>query len=158
MPWLLPALVFLLGCAVFVFARRRRGRLARRLALALSAAVLLLAIVLVPINMFAAGKMGDLRIGPFPKGTPVNLIVNMNPHAPTRDLLAAVWTLLRVTSRIERENLSDDDALRVFEAEVGPALLKVSKNPDWVRDRGHYFPSPLPDPDKRALKEFLKTF
>ena len=55
-------------------------------------------------------------------------------------------------------NLTDEEATRLFDAEVGPALLKVSKNPDWVRDRGHYFPAPLPDSDKRALKEFLKTF
>jgi hypothetical protein len=36
-------------------------------------------------------------------------------------------------------------------------LWKVSTCPDFVEDRGHYFGSDLPDADKRALIEFLKT-
>jgi hypothetical protein len=102
--------------------------------------------------------MGDLKIGPFPKGTPVNLLASLNPKAPRRDLLSAAWKTARALRRIEREHLSDEDAARAFDADAGPALLRVSKSPDWVRDRGHYFPEPLSDPDKQALKEFLKTF
>jgi hypothetical protein len=130
--------------------------MARIAFISLSAVTVLLAVILLPINLFAAGKMGDFKIGPFPKGTPVNLIASINQKAPPRELLSAFWTLIQVCRRIE--NLSEEEATRVFEAEAGPALLKVSKNPDWVRDRGHYFPAPLPDSDKRALKEFLKTF
>ena len=104
------------------------------------------------------GKMGDLKIGPIPKGTPVNLFASMNPHAPPADMLSAIWKTYRVFHRIEAEHLSEEDAARVFDAEAGPALMKVSKSPDWVEDRGHYFPVPLSDEDKRALKEFLKTF
>jgi hypothetical protein len=46
-----------------------------------------------------------------------------------------------------------------------PDLLQVSKCPDFVVNRGHYFgtsllkeETPLSDDDKRALIEFLKTF
>jgi hypothetical protein len=39
-----------------------------------------------------------------------------------------------------------------------PALLSISKCPDFIEDRGHIFGSSLTDKDKRALIEFLKTF
>jgi hypothetical protein len=42
--------------------------------------------------------------------------------------------------------------------EVAQALLNVSKCPDLITDRGHYFGTDLPDEDKRALIEFVKTF
>ena len=42
--------------------------------------------------------------------------------------------------------------------EVAPALLEASLCPDLVEDRGHYFGTDLPDDDKRALIEFIKTF
>ena len=34
----------------------------------------------------------------------------------------------------------------------------MSKCPDFVVNRGHLFGTKLPDADKRALIEFLKTF
>ena len=44
-------------------------------------------------------------------------------------------------------------------------MLELSKCPDFVVNRGHYFGTaqlneepPLSDEDKRALIEFLKTF
>ena len=38
------------------------------------------------------------------------------------------------------------------------ALLTRNLAPDFVEDRGHTFGSDLPDSDKRALIEFMKTF
>jgi len=35
--------------------------------------------------------------------------------------------------------------------------LKVSKCPDFVLDRGHWFAEGLSDEQKQQLKEFLKT-
>jgi hypothetical protein len=157
-PWLLPLLVLLVAFAVIAFARRRTGTFTRRAFFSLGSVIVLLAAILLPVNFFIAGKMGDFKIGPFPKGMPVNLFASINPSASRRDLLSAVWKMMSAFRRIEREHLSDEAATRVFDAEAGPALLKVSKSPDWVRDRGHYFPAPLPDADKQALKEFLKTF
>jgi hypothetical protein len=158
MPWFLPALTFLLGLVVVGVGRRRRGRMGRYILVLVGALVTLTAVILIPANAFIAGKLGDLRIGPFPRGMPVNLLASMNPQAPTHDLLSAFWKMHKACRRIEKENLSDEEGTRVFEAEAAPALLKVSKSPDWVEDRGHYFAAPLSDEDKRALKEYLKTF
>ena len=41
---------------------------------------------------------------------------------------------------------------------VVPDLLSVSKCPDFIVNKGHYFGSNLSDADKEALIEFLKTF
>ena len=58
---------------------------------------------------------------------------------------------------------TDEQARKVFTDVVDP-LLKASKCPDFVVNRGHYFGSDyfkdepgLSDGDKRALIEFLKT-
>jgi hypothetical protein len=51
----------------------------------------------------------------------------------------------------------DGAALRAFEAEAGLALLKASKCPDFVLDRGHWFAEGLSEDEKRQLKAFLKT-
>src|SRR5205814_6450053 len=58
---------------------------------------------------------------------------------------------------------SDEDARKVFANLVEP-MLEVSKCPDYVINRGHYFGTDffseepgLSDQDKRALIEFLKT-
>jgi len=156
MPWLLPALVLIGGIALIVIGRRSK-RFVRFSLLLLGTFALLLGVILVPVNFFIAGKLGDLKVGPFPKGMPLNLMASINPEAPHRDVLSAVWKMHKATGRIAKENLSDEEATRVFEAEAAPALLKVSKSPDWVDDRGHYFQVPLSDDDKRALKEYLKT-
>ena len=54
--------------------------------------------------------------------------------------------------------------MQVF-ANLADPLLKLSKCPDFVVNRGHYFGTDafkeepgLSDQDKRALIEFLKTF
>jgi hypothetical protein len=59
--------------------------------------------------------------------------------------------------RIKVENLDSAAAKELLKAEVAPALFKVSKCPDLIEDRGHYYGTELPDADKRALIEFLKT-
>jgi hypothetical protein len=62
------------------------------------------------------------------------------------------------------EGKSEKEAAEVFKGLV-PDLLKVSKCPDYVVNKGHYFgtnlskeTTPLSDDDKWALIEFLKTF
>ena len=52
----------------------------------------------------------------------------------------------------------DADASREVLKNLVPDLLKISKCPDFVQDRGHYFGTKLPDADKRALIEYIKTF
>jgi hypothetical protein len=58
---------------------------------------------------------------------------------------------------INLQHLDPAAAKAVLKKEVAPALWKVSKCPDLVEDRGHYFGTELPDADKLALIEFLKT-
>jgi hypothetical protein len=106
------------------------------------------------------GRLGGIKIGPLPEGTPVDLIMNLNPQAPLGDLVDAVSGLTRGILRVRKDNLPDDEegkTLRVFEAEAGLPLLKASKCPDFVLDRGHWFAEGLSEEQKSQLKEFLKT-
>lgn len=111
-------------------------------------------------------KTGDVEIGPIPKGTPVNLLANINPLSESTDLKDRIaWTkkLVDVVFKLKKDlkslpaNVSDAEAAKVFEKHV-PELLSVNKCPDFVVNKGHYFGTNLADGDKRALIEFLKTF
>ena len=62
------------------------------------------------------------------------------------------------------QDATDEEARKAFANLVQP-LLDVSKCPDFVVNRGHYFGTDyslkrpgLGDEDKRALIEFIKTF
>jgi hypothetical protein len=116
---------------------------------------------------------GGIEIGPIPKGTPVGLLVNLNPLADDADLFGRLnhdAELADLLITIKRDlialgdNPSDEDAARVF-SNLVDRLMKLSKCPDYVVNRGHYFGTSyfreepgLSDADKRALIEFLKTF
>jgi hypothetical protein len=107
-----------------------------------------------------------LEIGPIPKGTPVGLLANL-PLVPetTRledqeahfkkliDLVKKAATDLKALPK----DATDDQAREVFAGLVDP-LLELSKCPDFVVNRGHYFGTNLSDEDKGALIEFVKTF
>jgi hypothetical protein len=120
-----------------------------------------------------------IEIGPIPAGTPVDLLANMNLLSEDPDLTKRaeyeekVFRLVfRVKSDLEKlpKNATDEQARAVMGNLVDP-LLEVSKCPDFVVNRGHYFGTgftepgdanpigepALSDADKRALIEFLKT-
>jgi len=59
--------------------------------------------------------------------------------------------------KINRENLSGEAAAAEWR-KIVPDLIAANKCPDFVEDKGHYFGTDLPDTDKRALIEYLKTF
>jgi hypothetical protein len=104
----------------------------------------------------------ELRIGPIPAGTPVNLLANLDNELsfePDRlaDLVRVVVKTKRVLRRIKDEAITDAGERTRLLRELVPDLLSVSKCPDFVEDRGHEFGADLADPDKRALIEFLKT-
>jgi hypothetical protein len=109
---------------------------------------------------------GGLEIGPIPAGTPVDLLANFEPLPPTTSLrerlahdkavLKAVVQLIRDLKKLPR-GATDAQARRVF-SNVGEQLFALSKCPDYVVNRGHYFGSGLSDADKKALIAFLKTF
>lgn len=121
----------------------------------------LLAVVTIGVGMqanaFINGKMGDLKIGPVPAGTPVNLLMNINPQASMGDLLAAVSGMTRGFLRIHKDHLTDNAAWQAFRNEAARPLIRASKCPDFVLDRGHWFAETLSDQKKMQLKAFLKT-
>ncbi len=123
---------------------------------------------------------GGVEIGPIPAGTPVDLLANLNPLSEDPDPIKRAQHVRDVAALLLRLKLdllklpkdaTKEQARQVLMNLVDP-LLAVSKCPDFVVNRGHYFgtgyidpgaPDPvqeaaLSDSDKRALIEFLKTF
>lgn len=100
---------------------------------------------------------GYFRLGPIPEGTPVNLLGNLNPEADPAQLVALLVRIKKALLEIRHKNLDSAAARELLKTDVAPALLKASKCPDLITDRGHYYGADLPDDDKRALIEFLKT-
>jgi hypothetical protein len=121
------------------------------------------------------GESG-VHIGPLPKGTPVNLLANLDvlgdkertPEEKLEHLKKVAGLLLDIKHALKAlpENASDEQAREVFlRGDLVNRLLEYSKCPDFVVNRGHYFGTgylegepALSDEDKRALIEFLKTF
>jgi hypothetical protein len=109
---------------------------------------------------------GGIQIGPIPTGTPVNLLANVNLLFEGQDLTERLRYQGKVGDLMVKvvrdmaalpKNANDEQARATFKDLVDP-LLAVSKCPDFVVNRGHLFGTMLPDADKRALIEFLKTF
>ncbi len=124
------------------------------------------------------GEGGGLNIGPIPKGTPVGLIANLRLVSETPPTVGlpepgTISFILEAKADLERlpPNATDAQANDVFK-NLKDKMLALSKCPDLVVNRGHYFgtgfsepgappndePVGLSDADKRALIEFLKTF
>jgi predicted fused transcriptional regulator/phosphomethylpyrimidine kinase len=107
------------------------------------------------------------------------LIANLNVLTEKRGIdkvkydAQLVDLVIKLKHDLERlpRNATDEQAKSVMKNLVNP-LLAVSKCPDFVVNRGHYFGTGFRDPgaddpvgepalsdaDKRALIEFLKTF
>ncbi len=116
---------------------------------------------------------GGLQIGPIPAGTPVDLLANLDllgEETTASGKLQHDQQVLNLLLKMKHDldalprNASDEDAKKVFANLVQP-LLELSKCPDYVVNRGHYFGTSLfqeepglSDDDKRALIEYIKTF
>ena len=113
-----------------------------------------------------------LQIGPIPAGTPVGLLANLNPFSESTDPIDRLNhdkkladVVLRINSDLARlgQNPSDAEAKKILSNVVDP-LLDLSKCPDLIVNRGHYFGTDkftggepgLDDADKMALIAFLK--
>jgi mono/diheme cytochrome c family protein len=128
---------------------------------------------------------GNVTLGPIPKGTPVNLLTNLQPLAETGSLreidlhytrLAGLLIDLKGALIKVPKDASDEVAREAYKP-LRARLLQLSKCPDFVVNRGHYFGTekfnevagltpdesgwgvekPLSDPDKNALIAYLKT-
>jgi hypothetical protein len=111
-----------------------------------------------------------LSVGPIPSGTPVNLIANINMEL--HDERVSAWRLLgflrsakghfkEINRIIADEGLDEAQAGELAKQELAalvPDLIELSSCPDFVVDRGHTFGADLPDADKQALIEYVKTF
>ncbi len=112
---------------------------------------------------FANVKIGpfDVKTGPIPRGTPINLMMSMDPTS--KNLPTALVKLVVGMAEIKKKGLTGDAAWEVFKRQAGQPLMDASKCPDFVLDRGHLFGETL-DPDpvkndqaKEDLIAFLKT-
>jgi hypothetical protein len=114
-----------------------------------------------PPQLQSLANDGFLRIGPIPAGTPIDLLANADLDLSNTTLAAERIKLIAevqrdlLQPRLQKMNANASGQLLT---NLVPDLLKVSKCPDFVLDRGHYFGTKLPDEDKRALIEYLKTF
>jgi len=116
---------------------------------------------------------GGVVLGPIPKGTPVDLLANIDllgegttPAEKLRHQQKVLNLLLKMKHDLESlpPDASDDQLNKTF-ANLVPGLIELSKCPDYIVNRGHYFGTSyfkeepaLSDDDKRALIEYLKTF
>jgi hypothetical protein len=150
--WLLPA--FGVVAAFLVWFGRKRALVAR---IGLGILGLLSLGIGIDASLFVNGDLGPLMVGPIPQGTPVNLIMNVNPDAPMGVLAEGYVALLRGSLLVRKNYLKGERALSVFEKEAGLPLLRASKCPDFVLDRGHWFAEALTDDEKKQLMAFLET-
>lgn len=149
--WLIPAVALVIALLFWLLPQRRIWSQIVFGATAVGA-VLIGAV----LTTFVGGMLGPMKAGPIPRGTPINLLMNINPEAPTRNLLRAVSGAVRGVLR-SRNQKDEVEALQVFQAEAGQPLLEASKCPDFVLDRGHWFGEGLTTEEKTNLKAFLKT-
>ncbi|OKH21065.1 hypothetical protein NIES593_16680 [Hydrococcus rivularis NIES-593] len=85
-----------------------------------------------------------------PESTPINLLANLDPRNTPAILQRKLDSEVGVKKLQLLARFIPDDVL-------APLLLKNNQSPDFIEDHGHYFGTDLPDEDKRALIEFLKT-
>lgn len=109
---------------------------------------------------------GGIEIGPIPAGTPVDLLANLMLRSESdsvterlehaRRIVALAVRLLRDLKTLPA-NATEAETQQAF-ANLANPMFELSKCPDYVVNRGHYFGTSLSDEDKAALIEFLKTF
>jgi hypothetical protein len=132
-------------------------------------------------RFFSAG--GDFVLRPIPKGTPVGLLANLKLLPEGEDPIAHADKLAKVLFPLQADLAAaaagaSDEELRAKLANLKAPMMALSKCPDLVVNRGHYFGTAqfnrqdglsedekafghepeLSDDDKRALISFLKTF
>lgn len=149
------ALVVALGVVGFWLLLRRseNRRWPRVVFSALAIGTVVLGIL---VHGFLNGRIGKIDVGPIPRGTPVNLLMSIDPDKGDK-LPGAIVALVQALGTIRQRGLVGEQAYAVFADLAGPPLLAASKCPDFVLDRGHWFGEALADEDKEALIAFLKT-
>lgn len=115
--------------------------------------------ILAPFLVELTDDAGNISIGPIPKGTPVNLLANINfsleDKTQLKETLKVLIKLKKALIVIRKQHLKGDAATAVLLPLVDP-LISVSKCPDFITDKGHYYGTKLSDEDKKALIEYVK--
>jgi hypothetical protein len=125
---------------------------------------------------WAIDRQGGLALGPLPKDFPVNALANTK-LLPDNDEPATVghyWRLLEAAPTLmaafrqmggmcSAAALADPEtqarsAAAVHDTRLIDTLVGLSKCPDYVVNRGHYFGAGLTADDKEALIAYLKYF
>lgn len=125
---------------------------------------------------WAFEENGNFKVGPFPEGMPVNLLMNTK-IIPDHDEEMGFDHLLKLArlgldfvsvakelgGKCTPEELVTPElkahAKSVFyNSSLIDSLLDLSKCPDFVVNRGHYFGAELSEDDKQSLIAYLKTF
>jgi hypothetical protein len=166
-PWLrvqvfvLPLVLFG-SIVVLVFPERYWSGRSRMIAAKVMAiACLVLAIVMaVGFGRFFSGNGSGIKLGPIPKGVPVNLIANMDPNVDFLKKKAALDALANFVTDFANAPQDRKPGLKEFEQRVAPAFMAASKCPDFIMDRGHdyEFLRAFSDDEKKTLIALLKTF
>jgi hypothetical protein len=92
-----------------------------------------------------------------PKGTPINLFMNIHPRDIKAILQAYVDGILQGQPKARFTELCTKNHA-VAQQKMMEKLLEVNVCPDFIEDRGHTYGSQLSDEDKRALIEYMKYF
>jgi len=132
-----------------------------------------------PLHWFAPWAIdqdGGIALGPLPKNFPVNALANTKllPDNDEPGMIRHFWRLLkagptlldafaRMGGTCSPEALADPGTQPKAETAVRDTglidtLVGLSKCPDYVVNRGHYFGSDLSAADKEALIAYLKHF
>ena len=125
---------------------------------------------------WAIDQDGGIALGPFPKDFPVNALTNTKllPDNDETAVFSHYWKLLKAGPTLlsafkqmggtcSPEALADPGTQATSEAAVRDTglidtLVGLSKCPDYVVNRGHYFGADLSADDKEALIAYLKHF
>jgi hypothetical protein len=106
-------------------------------------------------------QIRDIKIR-IPAGTPVDLLANINIYksvqapeiiAELNHLVGNPDLLVKMVHALENNGQYDSELRKLV-----PELLRLSQSPDLIEDHGHTFGANLPDDQKQALIEYMKTF
>jgi mono/diheme cytochrome c family protein len=99
----------------------------------------------------------NLEIMELPAGTPVNLLMNLNPKYVPQLVAAYIKGVLGGKPRTQYKTLVNKRREAGIEA-MEKKMLELNTCPDFIEDRGHTFGSNLHDDEKMALVEYMKYF
>jgi hypothetical protein len=154
-PWIIPAVVILIGFLIlFLTTRSRWFRVFRFISYAFFLVGILIA------GWFSVILRGDFKLGAIPAGTPVDLIANLDPDKMDQTVAAlklAIWTTKEL-KKLDPNKTEDQKRAEEFRSKLGQALLNASKCPDLVMDRGHYTAAALTPKEQQELIDLIKTF